>query len=49
MTDSELQEIQVYLDGIKSERMSSPASTGSTSSTASTSSNTATSPSTKSK
>ena len=47
MTELELQEIQVYLDGIKSERMSSPGSTGNTSTTTSTFSNTTTSPSTK--
>ena len=48
MTELELQEIQVYLDDIKSERMSSPvSSTGNASATTSTSSNTATSPSTK--
>ena len=50
MTDSELQEIQVYLDGLNSERLSSPvSSTGSTSTTTSTSSNTTTSPSSKGK
>ena len=50
MTDSELQEIQVYLDDIKSERLSSADSfTGSASATTSTSSSTTTSPSTKGK
>ena len=49
MTDSELQEIQVYLDGIRAERLPSVSSAESTCATTSTSSNTTTSPSTKGK
>ena len=49
MTDAELQEIQVYLDDIKSERLPSVSSTGNASTTTSTSSNTTSSPSPKGK
>ena len=49
MSESELQEIQVYLEGIRSERLPSVSSAESTCATTSTSSNTTTSPSTKGK